>query len=421
MAAFDKATGVYAMRTTDGDDTISVGFTGKAVILWATLNTAEDSTAADGVMAFGISDGTTHFSVCSAVQDNQATSNANRYHQNAALVLTDNTGAKIVAATAVSFSGSNMTITWDWVGGGTAYLIHYLVLGGTDLTNVKVMNSFTAKTSTGTQARTGFGFQPDFLMFISAQDNGSPTGGHANTGAAFTFGCAANKASRNLMTFGTPVEDASATELARSYELLTYPWVAYYAKGIGVTLNGSFTMNSWDSDGYTENWDNAAGNAYYFGVLGLKGLKYDIEDDLTPTGTGNDSLTGFGFQPEAMMHFCLPTLNSTSMNDATVGIGACTSTSDEHACWWGDDDAAATSATDQRSTATYHLLRMAPGTPTLDVEASLVSFDSDGFTQNFNTAPAAAKGQAWIAFGPTTAATSTRRRTGPTLMSPGIF
>src|SRR3990167_680576 len=106
------ATGVLALRTTDGDDTIALvdqlgaGFAGKALWLWATLCTAQDTTTPDAIQAQGISDGTTHYSTCGAVQDNQTTSNANRYHAAKALVLIDNTGAKLVDCTA-AFSGNN--------------------------------------------------------------------------------------------------------------------------------------------------------------------------------------------------------------------------------------------------------------------------------------------------------------------------
>lgn len=405
--AFSKATGVSAKPTggAPATQTIALGFSdGKAVILWATLATAEDTTIGHQVMAWGISDGTTAYSVCGAEKDNVATTVTNRRHANRALTIIDE-GGTLVAQCDASFSGTDLVLTWV-TNNAVAYLIHYLVLGGSDLANAKVVNTFKAKiTAAGTIVRTGIGFAPDFCFFITDMDNNAAP---ANAGATSNFFGASAKKDRNEVRDtwcgGFCAEKAVAATNNVESERASISLHAALMKGVGPSSNGYMYISSWDNDGWTEQWDEKAGAEWYFGVLILQGLQYDIKAVDTPTATGNDVQTGFGFKPEAMLHFCCkksasgPPLDFA--NNADLGMGACTSTSDEHAVWAGDLDAVSPSQADQRSTATYHLLHMEPGTPTLDVQASLVSFDSGGFTQNFATAPAASLRQAWIAFGP---------------------
>jgi hypothetical protein len=59
------------------------------------------------------------------------------------------------------------TIRWT-TNEARADIIHYIALGGTDITNA-VASDFTMTTGSGTQDVTGLGFQPDFLMFLSVE------------------------------------------------------------------------------------------------------------------------------------------------------------------------------------------------------------------------------------------------------------
>lgn len=406
---FDKKTGVFAKETSgagSATNTISCGFAPKAVILWATLNTSQDTFLGGLSLSFGFSDGTTQYCAAIAVEDGAATSDANRYHHNAASVVVLNSadGALLIAGS-VSFSGNDVVITWT-TNTTTAYLIHYLVLGGSDLTNAKVINTFVASTSATAEDKTGFGFNPDFLLFTHDDDDTAAPVGDAL--GLLHIGAIANKASRDEMMTFIGAEDAAAassdeTHLADTDSLSRKALMGQSLKA-GAFLGSGLAAVTFITDGYNANWSAGASAAWHYGVLALKGLQYDITRDLCPTGTGDDSLTGFGFQPEAMLTFMSPVVSGAeAASDLSLGIGAATSNADEHATWVGDNDAADPTQVDQRSTATYMVLKADPGTPTLDTQASLVSFDADGFTQNFATAPGTAHYQGWIAFGPAAA------------------
>lgn len=424
-------TGVLTMRTTDGDDTIALvdqdanAFAGKALFIWATLNASNGAFTADAIMAWGMSDGNNHgsglgeFSWCNCIQDNVVTSNTNRRYANKALVLADNTGALLATATA-AWSGNNLVLTWDWAVAGTAYLIHWLVLGGTDLQNARVINSFQAHTTTsGTSVDyTGFGFAPDFACFATAGDENAAPNGRAN--ASCSIGFAANKASRKSLWMWQGEEDALATEAAYSY--FSYDDTAFAGAGTPISLehkafktgtptnNGVVEVTAWLSDGLTAKWWTKAGNAWYFAIFAFKGLQYDIHLDLCPTSTGVDTQTGVGFQPKGLLSFMsnVTTGNVASL-DVSLGIGACTTSSDHHSCWYGSDDGVATSQANMRSSIAGHVLRADPTTPTADVFASFTGFVADGFEQNFTTVPATAAYQGWVAFGAASAATNRRR------------
>lgn len=404
--ALNVATGVVAKDssgTNGATQDINIGFAGKAVILWASSVTSQDSFAGSAEFGFGFSDGTDAFSAAIIILDGQATSYAKRRH--ALKALTIQHLFEKVDCSATFVGGDTLRLTWD-DNDTLATLIHYLVLGGDDLTNAKVINTFEASTTVQSQDRTGFGFDPDFLLFTHDDDDTDPPVGDAI--ALLHIGAIADKASRyELMAF-MGSEDAAAaanneTHLADDASTTRTALMGQALK-TGTFITNGIAAVTFITDGYNANWTSAASAAWHYGVLALKGLQYDLERDLCPTSTGDDSLTGFGFQPEALLTFMSPVASGFEGDgDINLGIGAATSTADEHAAWVGDNDAADPTEVDQRSTATYMVLGAAPGTPTVDKQASLVEFLSDGFKQNWATVPATAHYQGWIAFGPAAA------------------
>lgn len=419
--ALSKATGVFAMATSTGNQDIALGFSdGKAIWMWgSTLNTTQDGFTGGASPFMGISDGVDSFCAAGSIRDNQATTVAKRRHDNVNTVVILNGVGTVIAEGVASFSASNLRINWTTVP-GTAYLIHYLVLGGSDITGCKLL-TFTAKTSTGTEDKTGFGFDPDFVFALTAQDSDAPPAN--DNGLSLSWGAKANQASRDRLNGSYISEDAAAVSEAnvRFNDNNPFsdggnnPWFApKYSKTAGtIVSNGIVEMSAFITDGFRPDWKTAAGSAYYYGVMALKGLQYDLKRDLVPTSTGDDTISGLGFAPEAALHWMSNVVSgSIGGVDLSLGMGANTSTSDEHAAWVGDNDGADPTQVDQRSTATYHLLRADPGTPTLDVQASMTTFpyNDDGWIQNFTTAPGTAAYQGWIAFGPAPAAATDDRR-----------
>jgi hypothetical protein len=110
------------------------------------------------------------------------------------------------------------------------------------------------------------------------------------------------------------------------------------------------------------------------------------------TSTGNQSVTGVGFQPKAIILWGvkLTSNNTFESGDNAFWFGAATSATERWCMSGAEDDAVATSNTGRRLSTNRVITIHASGTPTTDAIADLVSFDADGFTINWSDAPSAA-------------------------------
>ena len=137
----------------------------------------------------------------------------------------------------------------------------YLVFGGADL-NVAV-GTDTQKTSTGTQAKTGLGCQPQALI-LGGMGNTTLNSQGVEDVRAF-FGVAGSVGDeRSIAGSQTSASDptetackASATKIAR------------YVSGATPTVVSEADLSSFDSGGYTLDWTTADAVARLFGFVAL--------------------------------------------------------------------------------------------------------------------------------------------------------
>lgn len=117
------------------------------------------------------------------------------------------------------------------------------------------------------------------------------------------------------------------------------------------------------------------------------------------TGTGNQSVSGVGFQPKIVIF--LPTDDTANgvLVDTHFGMGVGISSSERWAFTANDEDAQGTSDSHQESSNALCIVHNDPGEATADYEADFVSLDADGFTINITTAPGTAKRVGYLALG----------------------
>lgn len=119
------------------------------------------------------------------------------------------------------------------------------------------------------------------------------------------------------------------------------------------------------------------------------------------TSTGNQAISGVGFQPKIVLFF--------STNDTADGvsahlhfdIGVGVSSSDRRAMTNSAEDGQATTDTYGEHTDAKCFIHNTPGSGTADYEADFVSLDADGFTINITNPPATAKRVGFLALGGT--------------------
>lgn len=120
------------------------------------------------------------------------------------------------------------------------------------------------------------------------------------------------------------------------------------------------------------------------------------------TVTGNQAVTGVGFQPKALRVWVTAQAAEGYAIHERVSRGMATSSTQRACVGYSSDDAAATMIV-ARSLHIDRIINLLAGatTPTVDAVADLVSFDTDGFTINWSDAPAAAVVVHYEAYGGT--------------------
>src|SRR3990167_3420376 len=145
------ALGVTQGVATRGTTTsITVGYEPMALIAFATGTTTIDTSPAEYALSTGYTDFTNARCIDIAILDNDTSSSGNNAYRGQSTTsfvqwISSTTGAILASGSstkAIVGGGPNWTITFTWTGTG-AYLVPYLVLGGTDVTNVAVGDFLT--------------------------------------------------------------------------------------------------------------------------------------------------------------------------------------------------------------------------------------------------------------------------------------
>ncbi|MEW6171853.1 MAG: hypothetical protein AB1510_02120 [Bacillota bacterium] len=139
------------------------------------------------------------------------------------------------------------------------------------------------------------------------------------------------------------------------------------------------SLASWDATNFVLNWTTNDAVAYviHFIAIGGTDVSAKVITHNTPTVTGNISVTGVGFQPDVIL--TLPA--TTGADKLSFGLGAASSSTAQ----WATRVYAISGASNTRSKrAQLTNACVFEGTDLFTrLQASLVSFDADGFTLNY--------------------------------------
>lgn len=303
-------------------------------------------------------------------------------------------GAGAITVTAefgsIMHDGFAMQITTD----GSARTLHYLAIGGSSV-DVRV-GAFDLTTASGTQAVTGVGFQPKAVLFSAATDN--TTEGISTTTTRYALGAMTSAAQWVMTEFGQGANTPSDEQgVARTDAALV-------RIGNALTTTMLAARSSLDSDGFTVNKSTPPGGTVRIGyvAMGGSGLQVAAGAFNQPSSTGNQAITGVGFQPKAELFISAGRVASTTPTAGSRTMaGFAVSSSNRRTYWTGAGDAVNPSQTARVVSETAALVHASPGSggSTTVAVADFVSQDSDGFTVNWTTADATARQNFYMAFG----------------------
>jgi hypothetical protein len=368
------------------------------VILWgASLTAAGYGTGL--ATSFGCGTAATQRWVISHFSLNaNASSDTSRRNTAAGIVLFISDGVTTVEAAAdlTSLDSDGFTINWSDAP-ASAWLMHYLCIGGTTITSAKA-GTFTSNAGTGSQAVTDPGFQPSFVLFGS--DLGSFPAGNAQN----IMGVGAASSSSAMAACAFRDRDAEATTNSGTIQVSDACFIALNSGG---TVGRRASLTSFDANGFTLNWSTAS--AAGIGYLALAGGSYKVGVDTQNTTTGTKATSGTGFTPTGLMLLGTNVAASAAENTSQMrfSLGASDGTT-EGGTWIQSADGAADSDVDSR-TYTDKVIGFSTQASTTDAEADVSAFGSDGFTLDWTTADATAREFIYAAFGDTPVAVTLRQ------------
>lgn len=381
--------GSFSLRTTNGSQSVTgVGFTPAALLFQVTKLTA-DGSAVDMCRGIGMAvSSTERWAMAANSLDAQANSNTDRRHDDSkCILLTNSSGAAQIAAdlTSMDSDGFTLSVTAD----GTAYLVTYFAIGAVDA-DVAVVQ---APAATGNASYTTPGFQPDCLIAFTIAFATAPPS--TTTASNFSIGWATSATAEQSITGAA--SNAAATSDANAERDTGN--IVNVNNAAGSTTVTQANLVSFDATGYTINWTVVTARAYV-GFLALKGGRYASGSDAQKTSAGTQAKTGLGFQPVGLI---LCGINSTTDDSSVVhdrrSIGWASGTSARSCVWSGDRDNVPDTIADTDLDTASILKHMTEGTPTVDAEADLSSFDADGYTLNWTAPDATARAFGFLAFG----------------------
>lgn len=376
--------GTFDLATSTGNQAITgVGFQPKALLLLGASPTGTPGVDTFDRLAYGFVSASAERTFGIHWRGGLTTSYGRCLIAEAALKVPDTYGGTMYEGTLVSFDSDGFTINWSEV---TGYRndVHYLAIGGDDVTNVAV-GHFVLSGSSGNQAITGLGFQPDALLMGAVRVAGTlpQYGTYAHLGWSMA------DASLNQYSMALSGEHNEAAATARAKRQAFDDYFVCGLTGSGATQDYYGTLASMDSDGFTINLVDPPenGNLWSIPYLAIKGGNPKVGTFTGIALSSSTTVTGHTLPPKAAIFAGIgsdyfDTLNEAG--DAVFNLGV-------------DDGVTARSLTQGMTTradpTVGHAITRAnslydtnptPSGMTQEGEGKVSSWNSDGFTVSWS-------------------------------------
>jgi len=342
--------------------------------LGATDNTAADNAA----MSVGFTDGTRSRCGTWISEHGQDTSDStSTVDTDSCIYLYNAVGSEECNAVFSAWIDDGVQITWTNAP-ASGLLLTVVLFGGTDLADAYV-NHFASNASIDTATDvTDPGFKPTDLLLAA----GLPYSTYFNLSVGAVHNTADDVVTQR---FTTHVDrDNQDTIQVGSHVSNTY------GAGIISVVSTEYWMGefgSFDANGFScTTRDSTTGSGINIAYLALRITTYDsyIGTLDTPVDVGNDGQTGVGFKPQFVMQVtsgCTTiNANNTANTGGNLGISVADATA-QYSNQIASEDAVGTTNTESQSDDQMVVLHDDDGAALF--ATSFVSFDADGFTQNF--------------------------------------
>lgn len=226
----------------------------------------------------------------------------------------------------VTVDSDGFSVTWSSTPGAAA-IIHYLAIGGSEITDATVVHDEFF--GTGSQSITGQSFQPDFALFMTSYAS------YGTSQNSIGMGCAVSSTKRwawNVNSLGGDTTTNWAKSMQRTDRCILC------VDSAGADVEADFT--SFNSDGLTLNIITNTSNFQYVAVL-LKTTNHVDVGSFSKSSLGNSTINVTGGEPVAGMFCSINKPASTSLQaDSKISIGGWDYALNKGHVWSGSTDGA---------------------------------------------------------------------------------
>lgn len=382
----------FAASTSTGDQSITIsgfGFTPKAAVIWAQPR----STTGLGPAAFyrhsqGFTDGTRTRCMGFRNEFNVTTTQTYRsIFDNGTIVhlINESAATTLAQASFSAFISDGITINWSTAAALT-FQCGLILFGGDDL----AAYCGDVAMSSATTDVTAPGFEPDLILthsiMIAPSNNGIFTqvrcsfGGLANDGADPP----PQRAVGYMLLNGNP--NQLGGQYVSSDDVL--------ADLTHTALSSTAQINTLDASGFTVERTTGSATTISYLAVNLSDFSANLVEAAMPSSTGSQAVTGFGFQPTQVIVLGSAEATLDTYSNSGAGGDIVTHTFgyfDASSQWVANgcgEVGAATTINAKSNLNVTDAVQIISNTGGSLGRASLTSFDSDGFTLNWNAASA---------------------------------
>jgi len=371
--------GTFAMNTSTGNQDVPISADKtqvKAIVFW-TVGRTSDGIENEATIGIGWCDssGTGHF--CWAKSEHgQATTNATRRWHSGACIgrIEHGTNGFEFNASAVS-SGSwpsgNFRISVDNAP-GSASMVHYMLLGGSDFDNISIGNFFIGS-GTSTTTINSLGHDIDGLILLSVMSNNASNVNENDAQLSMGFYDGTNQ-----MCTDFNMDDAQAT--SRDHRAQSNVNILRKMNSAG-TQNGDSTV-AFVSGGFElTNGDTYSSDALTL-YIGMQGPQFNVQSvNTAATASPTDIVSGsVGFSPDAlfMMSALHPDADVVNQGDAWFMFGGTDGTNESVAGIFSEDGQSTSDTNKFQNDAALFISCSTGGN--INQKIVFKSFDSDTYT-----------------------------------------
>lgn len=373
-------------------------FVPKAVILWTSGGSADGTiqtqATLDARACLGIMSGTAAADQFASSTTADTAGGGGRRQTQKALLLTDAAGSTVKSeASLASFDLDGFTLTWSTNATGESQIVHYLAIGG-DEVSAKVLH-VTSPAGTGNFATTGAGFQPNLLFSIGSGVAGALDTGFTNVG--LRCGAATGPAAR----WAAAIASSQNTSSAGWRWHLNTRFVEQ--SSVSGTIQADMDHVSMDSDGFTLNQISALSGSVKMGILCLKVPNVAVGTFTKPTGAApaTGTVSGLSFQPVGLLLASDQDINRSnvaSQTGARLGLSALTKDGAAASSVFSVPHAPNPLTFAYLEKSSKAAVKIDNATPAIDAECTAV-FNVDGFSLTWNANDAVATEYGYLALG----------------------